>query len=135
MKKNEVLKLIDERRVDLKSVIATLKVSDNNKNTRNTQLYAKRKDCRIIELIESLVKQLGDDVKLSDSERSTLILLTTLSSEHSVRGQVVCNEGDDIISVLQKYADVKNVSEKLNKYCEKNDLVLNYATGKVEAAK
>lgn len=135
MKKNEVLKLVDQKNTDLKNVIAALKVSDGNENTRNTQLYAKKRERRVINLISSLVNQLGDDVKLSDDERATLVLITTLSTERTQRCQVTCKAGDDIVETLQKYQDVKNISDKLNRFCEKNGLVLNYATGKIDAVK
>lgn len=135
MKKIEVLKLIDERVTDLKSVIATLKVSDCNKNTRSTQLYKLGRQRRVMNLIKSLVNQLGDDIKLTDADKDTFVLITTLSTERATRTQVECNVGDDIVETLQKYQHVKNISEKLNKYCEKNGLVFNYATGKIDKAK
>lgn len=133
MKKNEVLKLVDEKAVDLKSVIAKLKVSEGNENTRNTQLYARKRERRVIGLIRSLVDQLGDEIKLSDDERDTLVLITTLSTERAHRCQVSCKAGDDIVKTLQKYQDVKNISEKLNKFCEKNGLYFDFKSGLIAA--
>lgn len=135
MKKTEMIKLVDERVTDLKSVIATLKVSDCNKNTRSTQLYKLGRQRRVMNLIKSLLNQLGDEVKLTDAEKDTFVLITTLTTERTARTSVECHVGDDIVETLQKYDGVKNISDKLNKYCEKNGLCLNYKTGKIDFAK
>lgn len=132
MKKINYVTMVQEKITDLKSEIAKMKVNDVlSKNTRGTQLYKLGRERRVLHLIHSLLELIGD-VELSSEDRETLILITTLSSERSERTSVVCQEGDDILDLMQKYSEKKDLQRKLNAYCEKNGLKLNYTTGKVE---
>lgn len=132
MKKSNVTKLIDEKIVDIKKVIAATKVADNiSKNTRGTKLYSLGRERRILCLIRSLVSQLPDDVKLSDEDNDTLVLLTTLSSERAVTTGYVPKVGDNILEVLEQYTYLNK--KKLEEKCEKYNVVPNYKTGKIDA--
>ena len=124
MKKNDAIKLIDERIVELKTVIAELKTSTAiSKSTRGTQLYARGKERRVLELIRELCSQLTD-IKLSESTMNTFTLITTLNTERVKRTTVEVNEGDLVITLLKKYENVKNVYNKIMSAAEKNELVL-----------
>ena len=129
MKKNDAIKLIDERIDELKTTIAELKTSTAiSKSTRGTQLYARGKERRVLELIRELCSQL-DTVKLSESTMNTFTLITTLSTERVKRATVEVNEGDLVITLLKKYENVKNVYNKIMSAAEKNGLTLS-ADGK-----
>lgn len=124
MKKNDAIKLIDERIVELKTVIAELKTSTAiSKSTRGTQLYARGKERRVLELIRELCSHLTD-IKLSESTMNTFTLITTLNTERVKRTTVEVNEGDLVITLLKKYENVKNVYNKIMSAAEKNGLVL-----------
>lgn len=128
------VKLIDEKLNELKSTIATTKTSDAiSKNTRSTKLYALGRDRRVLHLIRTLVEA-NPDVKLDEADSNTFVLITTLATERTVSASVEVKEGDSILDLLQKYADKKDISTKLNKACEKAGLKLDYATGKVVKA-
>lgn len=128
------VKLIDEKLNELKSTIATTKTSDTiSKNTRSTKLYALGRDRRVLHLIRTLVEA-NPDVKLDEADSNTFVLITTLATERTVSASVEVKEGDSILDLLQKYADKKDISTKLNKACEKAGLKLDYAAGKVVKA-
>lgn len=121
---------------ELKSQIAAMKVNETlSKNTRGTQLYKLGRERRVLHLINSLVSQLGDNnIKLDEADMDTFVLITTLAGERAERVSVTCQEGDNILDLLQKYADKKDLQNKLAAYCEKNGLRLDYSSGKVVKA-
>lgn len=134
MKKSDAMKFVDERIDDLKSVIADLKINDQiSKNTRGTQLYAKGREKKTLELINELIKQIPNDVVLSDDGLKTFNLITELQSEKKGRKIVLdVHAGDSMMDLLTKYADVKNVYERLMKSITDAGLKLNAKTGKLE---
>ena len=120
-------RLCEEKIADLKSQIESI-----SKNTRGTQLYKLGRERRVLHLINSLIAQLGDNVKFSKDDMDTFVLITTLASE---RSSIEVKEGDSILELLQKYADKKDIQKKLQTACEKVGLVMNFKTGLIEAAK
>ena len=128
--------LCEEKIADLKSQIAAMKTNESiSKNTRGTQLYKLSRDRRVLHLINSLINQVGDKVWLYEDDMDTLVLITTLSGERAVRSSVEVHEGDSILELLQKYADKKDIQKKIQTACEKANLVMNFKTGLIEAAK
>lgn len=121
---------------ELKSQIAAMKVNETlSKNTRGTQLYKLGRERRVLHLINSLVSQLGDNnIKLDEADMDTFVLITTPAGERAERVSVTCQEGDNILDLMQKYADKKDLQNKLAAYCEKNGLKLDYSSGKVVKA-
>lgn len=129
-------KICEEKIADLKSQIAAMKVNESiSKNTRGTQLYKLGRERRVLHLIHSLITQLGDKVKFSEDDMDTFVLITTLAGERAVRSSVEVHEGDSIQELLEKYQDKKDILKKLQNACEKANLVMNFKTGLIEAAK
>lgn len=127
--------LVEEKIADLKSQIAAMKTNESiSKNTRGTQLYKLGRDRRVLHLINSLIAQVGDKIKLSEDDMDTFVLITTLSGERASRTSVEVHEGDSILELLQKYADKKDIQKKIQTACEKVGLVMNFKTGLIEAA-
>ena len=125
--------LVEEKIADLKSQIAAMKVNETlSKNTRGTQLYKLGRDRRVLHLINSLITQVGDKIKLSEDDMDTFVLITTLAGERTVRSLVSVHEGDSILELLQKYADKKDIQKKIQTACEKVGLVMNFKTGLIE---
>ena len=127
--------LCEEKIADLKSQIAAMKVNETlSKNTRGTQLYKLGRERRVLHLINSLIAQVGDKIKLSEDDMDTFVLITTLASERAERSSIEVHEGDSILALLQKYADKKDIQRKLQTACEKVGLRMNFKTGIIEAA-
>ena len=126
--------LVEEKISDLKSQIAAMKTNEAvSKNTRGTQLYKLGRDRRVLHLVNALLTQI-EDVKLSEDDMDTFVLITTLSGERAVRSSVEVHEGDSIQELLEKYQDKKDILKKLQNACEKANLVMNFKTGLIEAA-
>lgn len=122
-------KLIDEKLKELKSSIAKTKTDESiTKNTRSTKLYALNRERKVLHLIASLYK---DDTKLSDEDKDTLILITTLATERVQQTTIEIKEGDSILEVLERYKDKK--SSNIMKAAEKKGLIADYKTGKFVA--
>lgn len=122
--------LCEEKIADLKSQIAAMKVNETlSKNTRGTQLYKLGRERRVLHLINSLIAQLGDNVKFSKDDMDTFVLITTLAGERTARSSVEVHEGDSIQELLEKYQDKKDILKKLQIACEKANLVMNFKTG------
>lgn len=128
------LTLIDSKLDELKATIAETKTSDKiSKNTRSTKLYALGRDRRVLHLIRTLIEK-NPDIKLDKDDAETFVLITTLITERAAQISVEVHEGDNILDLLKKYEDKKNIADKLTKACEKAGLKLDYATGTVVKA-
>jgi len=132
MTNKKAIALIDGKVEELKTIISSLKVNETLSNsTRGTQLYAKGRDRRVLNLIKALVKQIPSDVELSEKDMGTFTLITCLASERVARSSVVINEGDKLMDVLQKYSTVKDIARKIQIQCEKLGLHIDYTTGMI----
>ena len=100
------------------------------KSTKQTQLYHMKRERRVLALVKNLIAA-NPDVKLSDTDQETFVLITTLASERSVT-KYQFNEGDSIYDIMTKY---ENLSRKdLDKKLEKLGLKADFAAGKVVKA-
>lgn len=128
MNKKDAIKFIDEKIVDIKSVIAATKVDEKiSKNTRGTKLYALSRERRTIQLIRDLIEAGGDKVILPEDSLNTFTLLTTISSERVVRTGLEVEVGENILDVARRYPNktVAKIEEQLDKKGLKVDLATN----------
>lgn len=119
--------LVQEKIDELTKTIAALKTDETiSKNTRGTQLYARGRERRVLHLIGSLLKAVGDDVKLSPEDQDTFTLITTLATERKLT-KYEFHEGDNIFELMQKYENLsrKDMEQKL----EKLGLKMDFAKG------
>lgn len=129
MKKTQAIQLVAEKIDDLKSVIASLKTNEAiSKNTRGTQLYARSRERRVLNLITSLLQQCGDDVKLSETDMDTFTLITTLASERTV-STFEAKVGESFMDLVKRYP--KRTMDKIEASLDKIGLAIDPATGKV----
>ena len=128
MNKKDAIKFIDEKIVDIKSVIAATKVDEKiSKNTRGTKLYALSRERRTIQLIRDLIEAGGDKVILPEDPLNTFTLLTTISSERVVRTGLEVEVGENILDVARRYPNktIAKIEEQLDKKGLKVDLATN----------
>lgn len=128
MNKKDAIKFIDEKIVDIKSVIAATKVDEKiSKNTRGTKLYALSRERRTIQLIRDLIEAGGDKVILPEDSLNTFTLLTTISSERVVRTGLEVEVGENILDVARRYPNktIAKIEEQLDKKGLKVDLSTN----------
>lgn len=128
MNKKDAIKFIDEKIVDIKSVIAATKIDEKiSKNTRGTKLYALSRERRTIQLIRDLIEAGGDKVILPEDSLNTFTLLTTISSERVVRTGLEVEVGENILDVARRYPNktIAKIEEQLDKKGLKVDLSTN----------
>ena len=93
-----------------------------SKNTKQTQLYHMKRERRVLALVKSLVAA-NPDVKLSQEDQKTFVLITTLASERATT-KYVFNVGDSLLDIMTKY---ENLSRKdLDTRLEKLGLKMDY---------
>lgn len=129
MKKETINELVNGRVEDLRSVItATISSNELADATKGTKLYALRKERRVLQLISELVQQLPDGVVLSDDAYDTLILITRLQDEKVKAAKFYVEEGETIVSIMERYPNRRNLMKSITEYCENNGLRLDTAT-------
>lgn len=129
MKKETIQTMLNERVEDLKVSITTTIASDTiAEATKGTKLYALRKERRVLELISNLVAQLPDAVSLSNDTYDTLVLITRLQDEKVKTAKFYVEEGENIVSIMERYPNRKNLMKSITEYCENNKLRLDTTT-------
>ena len=129
MEKKTLQSLVNERVEDLKVSITTTIASDTiAEATKGTKLYALRKERRVLQLINELVTQLPDEVKLSEAAHDTLVLITRLQDEKVKAAKFYVEEGENIVSIMERYPNRKNLMKSITEYCENNGLKLDTTT-------
>ena len=129
MEKKTLQSLVNERVDDLKVSITTTINSDTiADSTKGTKLYALRKERRVLQFINELVAQLPDEVKLSEDAYETMLLITRLQDEKVKVAKFYVEEGESIVSIMERYPNRKNLMKSITEYCENNSLRLDTTT-------
>ena len=129
VQKKTINELVNERVEDLKVSITTTIASDTIADaTKGTKLYALRKERRVLQFINELVAQLPDEVKLSEDAYETMLLITRLQAEKVKAAKFYVEEGENIVSIMERYPNRKNLMKSITDYCENNGLCLDTAS-------
>ena len=129
MEKKTLQSLVNERVEDLKVSITTTIASDTiAEATKGTKLYALRKERRVLQFINELVSQLPDEVKLSEAAQDTLVLITRLQDEKVKAAKFYVEEGENIVAIMERYPNRRNLMKSITEYCENNGLRLDTAS-------
>lgn len=135
MNKSQSIKLIEEKVDELTKTIATLKTNDTlAKSTRGTQLYARGRERRVLQLVKELINAIPAETKLSEKAMDTFVLITTLASERTRYDAVEVKEGDKLMDLLKKYEDRKDILKKLQTAAEKIGCKVDFATQSIVKA-
>lgn len=95
-----------------------------SENTMRTQTFKLRHDLKMMGIIKALLS--GEEV--NDEDFTSVFTLT----KEREAGTVEVHKGDKLMELLVKYADKKDIMNKIAKAAEKQGLVVNMATGIVE---
>lgn len=85
---------------------------------RNPDYYKNQRERDLYEIINVLLQHI--DVEQIDVPESMVEHFEKLTT--SVRQVIIVNEGDDVMALLDKYKDVKDVYHKIQKACEAKGL-------------
>lgn len=108
----ETLQMINKR----EDVLET-KCSDSTK--KNPDYYKSLKELKMTQFIkELLMYKYPENTELCSSDEEIVNNLFTTRC----KTQVVVNEGDNVLELLDKYKDVKDIYQKIKKVCENTGL-------------
>ena len=129
MEKKTLQSLVNERVEDLRvNIAATINSDTIAESTKGTKLYGMRKERRVLQFINELVSQLPDDVSLTDAAYETMLLITRLQDEKVKVAKFYVEEGENIVSIMERYPNRKNLMKSITEYCEDNGLRLDTAS-------
>ena len=129
MEKKTLQSLVNERVEDLRvNIAATINSDTISESTKGTKLYGMRKERRVLQFINELVSQLPDDVSLTDAAYETMLLITRLQDEKVKVAKFYVEEGENIVSIMERYPNRKNLMKSIVEYCENNGLRLDTAS-------
>ena len=129
MEKKTLQSLVNERVEDLRvNIAATINSDTIADSTKGTKLYGMRKERRVLQFINELVSQLPDDVSLTDAAYETMLLITRLQDEKVKVAKFYVEEGENIVSIMERYPNRKNLMKSITEYCEDNGLRLDTAS-------
>ena len=129
MEKKTLHALVNERVEDLRvNIAATINSDTIAESTKGTKLYGMRKERRVLQFINELVSQLPDDVSLTDAAYETMLLITRLQDEKAKASKFYVEEGENIVSIMERYPNRKNLMKSITEYCENNGLRLDTAS-------
>lgn len=91
------------------------------RHVKSAERRAKRK-----EDYKDAIKQLVDhlDCKVEELDEVTQRFITVMLGEYRPKQVIVVKEGDDLVTLLDKYRTVKDLYKKILKECEKQGLQL-----------
>lgn len=91
------------------------------RHAKSAERRAKRKDD-----YKAAIQQLVDhlDCKIEDLDEVTQRFITVMLGEYKPKQVIVVKEGDDLVTLLDKYQTVKDLYKKILKKCEEQGLQL-----------
>lgn len=95
-----------------------------SENTMRTQTFKLRHDLKMMGIIKALLS----DEEVNDEDFTSVFTLT----KEREAGTIEVHKGDKLMELLVKYADKKDVMNKIGKAAEKQGLAINMVTGIVE---
>ena len=126
----EIRQALKDRINELKGEIAGLADSTAIKeSTKSTRRHALRRDLRIASLLAEMALAISAE-EISITEEA-LIGFNQLCFPSDGGSKVEVREGDSILELMEKYAEVKDLLSKLNKAADKIGCKLDFTTGKV----
>lgn len=133
MNKQSFNDLFTKKEEQLRSVVNTLRTNEGlSKNTRQNMVFHKQRELKVLRLIRGLIEHGLENLDEQDSG----VLLTLLNTESQQHGVTVTFEvGESIMSILQRYRDVKNLLPRMNKYAATHGMIVDFVSGTIKAGK
>ena len=130
MKTVEMIKLVDAKRKEMEALLDELLKSDVSENTKRTQKFQRTKAIHDMVIISTILEQAkSDEITFSPEAQKWFDSMVTLTSERKAKFTVEVHEGDNVMELMEKYKDVKDVYHKMMKAAEEAGLKANFAKG------
>lgn len=130
MKTVEMIKAVEMKMSEMESLLDELLKSDVSENTKRTQKFQRTKAIHEMAVLNTILHQcVGDEVGFTEEEQKWWTSMVTLTSERKAKFTVEVHEGDNVMELMEKYKDVKDVYHKMMKAAEEAGLKANFAKG------
>ena len=130
MKTMEMVKLVDAKRKEMEALLDELLKSDVSENTKRTQKFQRTKAIHDMVIISTILEQTkSDEITFSSEAQKWFDSMVTLTSERKAKFTVEVHEGDNVMELMEKYKDVKDVYHKMMRAAEEAGLKANFAKG------
>lgn len=133
-----ILEGVEERNEEIRLALISLtngKTAEGKtlkENTVSTMRHHMKRDQRMLTLIKELATALDEngikDVKLSEA---SLQGFNQVCFPEKGGSKVVVEEGDNLLDIMQKYSEVKDLLAKVTKAAEKIGCKPDFAAGKI----
>lgn len=130
MKTVEMIKAVEMKMSEMESLLDELLKSDVSENTKRTQKFQRTKAIHEMAVLNTILHQcVGDEVGFTEEEQKWWTSMVTLTCERKAKFTVEVHEGDNVMELMEKYKDVKDVYHKMMKAAEEAGLKANFAKG------
>ena len=130
MKTVEMIKAVEMKMSEMESLLDELLKSDVSENTKRTQKFQRTKAIHEMAVLNTILHQcVGDEVGFTEEEQKWWNSMVTLTCERKTKFTVEVHEGDNVLDLLEKFKDVKDVYHKMMKAAEEAGLKANFAKG------
>ena len=130
MKTVEMIKAVEMKMSEMESLLEELLKSDVSENTKRTQKFQRTKAIHEMAVLNTILHQcVGDEIGFTAEAQKWFDSMVTLTSERKAKFTVEVHEGDNVMELMEKYKDVKDVYHKMMKAAEEAGLKANFAKG------
>ena len=130
MKTVEMIKAVEMKMSEMESLLDELLKSDVSENTKRTQKFQRTKAIHDMAVLNTILHQcVGDEVGFTEEEQKWWNSMVTLTSERKAKFTVEVHEGDNVMELMERYKDVKDVYHKMMKAAEEAGLKADFAKG------
>ena len=130
MKTVEMINAVEMKINEMESNLDQLLKSDVSENTKRTQKFQRIKAIHDMAVLNTILHQcVGDEVGFTEEEQKWFTSMVTLTSERKAKYTVEVHEGDNVMELIEKYKDVKDVYHKMMKAAEEAGLKADFANG------
>lgn len=124
---------VNDKITEIDRGIESLMRSDVSESTKRTQKYQKSKQMHdlivVRELIDALYYAQGEEWDVGDLTNKYIESMVTLTEERKAKYTIEVYEGANVMELMEKYKDVKDVYHKMMKAAEEAGLKADFAKG------
>lgn len=130
MKTVEMIKAVEMKISEMELALNELLKSDVSENTKRTQKFQRNKAIHDMRVLNTILHQYaGDEVGFTTEEQKWFDSMVTLTSERKAKYIIEVHEGDNVMELMEKYKEVKDVYHKMMKAADEAGLKADFAKG------
>lgn len=121
----EMKELVIGKVEEMEAMLNDLLKSDVSENTKRTQKFQRTTAIHNLKVLAAVLSQ-TKEVTLTEEEQKWFNSMVTLTRERKAKYTIEVHEGDNIMQLMQKYENVKDVYHKLMRAAEEKGLKADF---------